>query len=123
MSELLAIGKLAEATGTTVSALRYYDQIKLISPIARVGGKRRFGPESVGLVNFVRRAQGVGFSLEEVREILDDTDGHWKRMVTDKLDALRSRRDELDVMIVMLEEVRNCGCRVVVECPRSPEPC
>ncbi len=123
MSELLAIGVLAEATGVSVSALRYYDQIKLISPVGRVGGKRRFDRESVGRVNFVRRAQATGFTLEEVRQILDDGDGNWNEMVADKLVSLRSQRGELDTMIGMLEEVSHCGCQVVAECPRLPDPC
>ena len=121
--ELLAIGTLADATGASVSALRYYDEIGLITPSARVGGKRQFDPEAVGRVNFVRRAQRVGFSLEEVRDILDDTAGEWHDMVADKLAALRARRNELDVMIDTLEEIRACGCQVVVDCVRARDRC
>ncbi len=123
MSELYAIGKVADATGVSVSTLRYYDEIGLIAPSERVGGKRRFQQDAVGRVNFIRRAQGVGFSLEEVADILDDSDGTWGRMVVDKLAELRSQRKELDLMITMLEEVRTCGCRVVAECPRLGEEC
>ncbi len=123
MSDLLAIGAVAEATGVSVSTLRYYDQIKLIAPTGRVGGKRRFDPASIGRINFVRRAQATGFSLEEIRAILDDSDGNWNEMVADKLAALRSQRGELDVTIRMLEEVSHCGCQVVAECPRLPGPC
>ncbi len=123
MSELLAIGMLADATGVSVSTLRYYDEIGLVAPSERVGGKRRFLPEAVGRVNFIRRAQGVGFSLEEVADILDDSDGAWGRMVVDKLTELGSQRKELDVMITMLEDVQPCGCRVVAECPRLGDEC
>ncbi len=122
-TELLAIGGLADATGVAASALRYYDEIGLIAPAARVGGKRRFDADAIGRVNFVRRAQSVGFSLDEVRGILDDTVGGWNDMVADKLEALRSQRSELDVMIAMLEEVRACGCRVVAECQRTVDSC
>lgn len=116
--ELLAIGGLATATGVAVSALRYYDEIGLVAPSTRIGGKRRFGSEAVGRVNFVRRAQQVGFSLEEIKDILDDTAGAWNDVVAGKLDALRSQRAELDAVIAMLEEVQLCGCRIVAECPR-----
>ncbi len=118
MSELLAIGKLADATGVSVSTLRYYDEIGLVAPSKRVGGKRRFQPDAVGRANFIRRARGVGFSLEEIADILDDSDGAWGKMV-----ELRSQRKELEVMITMLEEVRACGCRVVAECPRLGDEC
>ncbi len=120
--ELLSIGGVAEATGVSVSALRYYDEIGLIAPCARVGGKRRFETSTVGRVNFVRRAQSVGFSLDEVRDILDDTSGAWNTIVADKLAAVRSQRNELDAMIAMLEEVRARGCRVVAEYPRIAKP-
>ena len=121
-SELMAIGTLATATGVAVSALRYYDEVGLITPSTRIGGKRRFDSDAVGRVNFVRRAQQVGFSLEEIRSVLDDTAGTWNDVVVDKLAVLRSRRAELDSMIGMLEEVRVCGCRVVAECPRTANP-
>ena len=120
---LLAIGTLAGATGVAVSALRYYDEVGLITPTTRVGGKRRFGADAVGRVNFVRRAQEVGFSLDEIREILNDTAGTWPEVVADKLAALRSHRAELDTMIAMLDEIRVCGCRVVSECPRMEMTC
>lgn len=120
---LLSIGDIANATGVSVSALRYYDEVGLVSPHTRVGGKRRFEPDTVGRVNFVRRAQSVGFSLDEVRDILDDTSGAWNTIVADKLASLRSQRSEIDDMIAILEEVRTCGCRVVAECPRVASPC
>ena len=117
-SELLSIGTVAEAAGVSVSALRYYDEIGLVTPSARVGGKRRFDSEAVARVVFVRRAQAVGFSLEETKDILDDTVGGWSDIVAQKLAALRSQRRELDQMIAILEDVETCGCRVVLECPR-----
>ncbi len=121
--DLLPIGNIADATGVAVSALRYYDEIGLISPRARIGGKRRFGPEAIGRVNFVRRAKKLGFSLDEVREILDDTSGEWAKLVADRLASLRQQRDELDAMIDVLEEVQACGCEVVAECPRTITVC
>lgn len=120
---LLAIGSLADATGVAVSALRYYEEIGLISSQKRVGGKRRFGADAIGRVNFVRRAQKVGFSLDEVREILDDTSGDWARLVATKLAVLHRQRQELDAVIEVLEEVQSCGCEVVAECPRTITVC
>ena len=114
--ELLSIGKVASSTGVAVSAVRYYDEIGLIETSARVGGKRRFSPETVGRVNFVQRAQEAGFSLAEIRLILDDTAGDWRDLVDAKLNELVHRRAELDAMIEMLTEMRTCGCEVVSTC-------
>lgn len=119
-AELLAIGAIAEATGVSVSALRYYDEIGLIHTAGRVGDKRRFAPEVAGRVNFIRRAVDVGFSLDDVRAILDDTAGSWREHVDSKLAELEERRQQLDEMIEALGEIRSCGCDVVLDCPQAP---
>ena len=118
-ADLLSIGEVARTTGVAVSAVRYYDEIGIISAAARVGGKRRFGPETVGRVNLVRRAQEAGFSLEEIQTILNDEDGRWRDdLIEHKLVELSKRRDRLDTMIAMVREIRDCGCQVVAACPR-----
>ncbi len=70
-TRLLPIGEVAETTGIAVSALRYYEEIGVISSTARVGGKRRFDPATIGRVSFIQRAKEAGFSLEEIGTILD----------------------------------------------------
>lgn len=115
--DLLSIGVVADQTGLAVSALRYYDEIGLISAAARVGGKRRFHAETIGLVSFIRRSQDAGFSLEEIRIILDDQSGGWRTLVDQKLADLVERRSRLDTMIDMLNEVRACGCQAAAACP------
>ena len=115
--ELLTIGQIATATGITVSAVRYYDELGVIASATRVGGKRRFHPETIGTVSFIRRAQEVGFSLDEIHLILDDDAGGWREMVEAKREELIERRQRLDVMIEMVTEVGDCGCEVVAACP------
>ncbi len=117
--DLLPIGEVARSTGVAVSAVRYYDEIGVITASARVGGKRRFDPGTVGRVSFIRRAQEAGFSLDEIRTILDETQGGWHGLVEDKLAELSERRDRLDTMINMLAEIRDCGCEAVASCPRA----
>jgi DNA-binding transcriptional MerR regulator len=120
---LLPIGELAAATGVAVSALRHYDEVGVIATTARVGGKRRFSADAVGRVNFVRRAQSSGFSLAEIRDILNDTAGEAHQIVDDKLAALRDQQVELAMMIAMLEQMQTCGCQVIADCPAIAEPC
>jgi len=116
---LLPIGEVADSTGVAVSAVRYYDEIGVITATARVGGKRRFDPDTVGRVSFIRRAQEAGFSLDEIRTILDETQDAWHSLVEEKLAELSERRDRLDTMISMLVEIRDCGCDAVASCPRA----
>ena len=115
--DLLVIGEVAKTTGISVSAVRYYEEIGVISSAARVGGKRRFDQATIGRVSFIRRAQEAGFSLEEIGTILDDETGIWRVLVDDKLIELIERRDRLDTMISMLAEIRECGCGAVAACP------
>lgn len=117
-ADLLPIGKIAEATGLAVSTIRYYDERGVISATTRVGGKRRFGPEAVGRVNFIQRAQEADFSLDEIQALLDDEAGNRLRIVRDKIAQLTGRRERLDEMITMLHEIQTCGCEAVDHCAR-----
>lgn len=116
--DLLSIGQVADAVNMSVSAVRYYDKIGLISAEKRVGGQRRYVPETPGRVSFVQRAKDAGFSLDEIAEILEDEAGGWHDLVDSKLDELKNRRARLDVMIEVLTMVRACGCEAAAECPR-----
>lgn len=117
MTGTLTIGAVANQTGASVSAIRYYDRIGLIAAAARVGGKRRFTDDTIGRVSFIRRSQEAGFSLDEIRRILDDTAGGWRDLVSSKRTELTRRRDRLDLMIGMLDEIAECGCTAVASCP------
>lgn len=116
--ELLTIGQVAADVGLKVSAVRYYDDIGLIDSATRVGGKRRFDQATVGRVNFVQRAKGAGFTLDEIGQILADDAGDWQQLLAAKLVELKARRDELDATISILSEIQACGCQVVATCPR-----
>ncbi len=114
---LLAIGEVARSAGVTVSAVRYYDEIGVISAATRVGGKRRFDPDAVGRVSFIRRSQQAGLSLDEIRTVLDEQRDSWQALVEAKLAELSERRSNLDTMIELLTEFRDCGCKAVADCP------
>ncbi len=74
-NKLLPIGEIARNAGIAVSTVRYYDENDVISTVTRIGEKRRFAPETNGKVSFIRRAQEVGFSLDDIWTILDDKTG------------------------------------------------
>lgn len=65
------IGELAQRTGKTVTALRYYEEVGLIPPPGRTeGGYREYPPGMVERVRFIAQAQERGFSLEEIAAAL-----------------------------------------------------
>lgn len=67
----LSIGQLARRVGVGVDTVRFYERRGLLLPAARgASGYRIFDEESVRRLHFVRHAQGLGFTLEEIRELL-----------------------------------------------------
>jgi len=117
-ANLLAIGDVAEMTGLAVSAIRYYDEIGLIHSESRVGGPRQFSKPTVGRIRFTQRCQEAGFSLAEIRQILDDTTGAWRGLVDTRVLELVAERDRLDQVIQAFRSIPGCGCDVVAECDR-----
>ena len=71
MDSRLFIGKVAAAAGVSVQAVHYYERLGLLPRAQRtISGYRVYPPEIVERLRFIRQAQGVGFRLEEIREIL-----------------------------------------------------
>lgn len=109
------IGALAEQTGVHVETIRYYQNLGLMPKPARAHGSvRRYGPEAADRLRFIKRAQGLGFSLDEVRLLLDLSVGEHcaetrtfaeqkRALVEKKLADLRSIQAALDKLI------RACG--------------
>ena len=120
-SEGLSIGQLAEATGVSTSSIRYYEKRGLVAAVGRVGDKRRFNPDEVDRLLFVRRAKDAGFSLDQIGVLLDpDGDGS-RAVLADRLGALQQTRVELDRTIDFLERAVECGCVRIAQCPRLIE--
>lgn len=67
----LRIGDVARQAGVTTATVRYYERAGLLpKPPRSAGGYRVYSPRAVEELGFVRRAQGIGFSLDEIREVL-----------------------------------------------------
>lgn len=70
--DAMTIGRLAEETGVHFETIRYYQRLGLIATPAKPRGSvRRYGQDAVGRLRFIKRAQGLGFSLDEVKLLLD----------------------------------------------------
>src|SRR2546422_2750839 len=67
---MLTIGELAQRRGVAPSALRYYEELGLLAPAARVSGQRRHPPEAVGVVGSVLFLADVGFTLAEIKQLM-----------------------------------------------------
>jgi MerR family redox-sensitive transcriptional activator SoxR len=119
----LTIGAVAERTGVATSALRYYEAEGLIHATRTPGGQRRYARDVLRRVSFIRVAQQVGLTLDEVREALASlpeertpTQRDWERLS-------QSWRPRLDTQIRLLERLRDqldscigCGCLSLSVC-------
>lgn len=70
MGEKVMIGAIAKRTGMRPSAVRFYERQGLVTPERLPNGYRAYTGEAMAVLCFIHRAKGLGFSLEEVREIL-----------------------------------------------------
>jgi Cu(I)-responsive transcriptional regulator len=72
MATAFTIGHLARATGTKVETVRYYERIGLLAAPGRTEGNyRAYGTEALSRLSFIRRARDLGFSIDQVRDLLD----------------------------------------------------
>lgn len=123
MKAPLSIGEVAERTGVSSSALRFYESRGLIASLRSDGGQRRYHRDVLRRVAFIRVAQHVGLSLEEIGQALSllpdrrtPRASDWERIST-------SWRDRLDERIVLLQALRGqlsscigCGCLSLKKC-------
>ena len=115
---------MAERTGVSVSALRFYEAEGMVSSTRSTGGQRRFARDVLRRVAFIRVAQRVGLTLDEIRGALADacptqrtpTAADWARLS-------RAWKAQLDERIQLLELVRDdlsscigCGCLSLHAC-------
>ena len=76
MNEGLGIGALSKRTGVNIETIRYYEKIGLLLPPPRtLGGHRVYSDEQLQRLAFIRRSRALGFTLEDIRSLLDLAEG------------------------------------------------
>lgn len=86
--DLIAIGDAAQRLGLRTSALRYYDERGLVSPRARHGGRRMYGPDEMRRLAFLKLAHGLGLPLDTAAAVLDAPGRQWRQTVREQIEAL-----------------------------------
>lgn len=123
----LTIGRLAKAADIGVETIRFYERERLLPEPARTaGGYRQYEPATVDRLVFIRRAKALGFSLDEIRELLglahpEGDRAQVKAVTQHKLAQIDRRIDELRRMRTALADLdRQCsghgpvdGCPIV----------
>jgi MerR family mercuric resistance operon transcriptional regulator len=117
----LTIGKLAEAGGVGVETIRFYQRKGLLETPTRESGIRRYGSQDVRRLRFIRQAQAAGFTLEEIKELLELDAGEDRSRARE---LARSRIDVLDAKISELKRARDALRRLAAECGQGRQgPC
>ena len=125
MSLNLTIGAVAKKAGVNVETIRYYQRLKLLEePPKPPGGVRRYSDTAVSRVQFIKRAQELGFSLDEVEELLRLRRNSGRNRV--RIRAVASQRiEDIEQKIAELERMKRAlaslvhACRegTTLECP------
>ena len=113
--ETMTIGRLAEDTGVHLETIRYYQRLGLMpTPPRPRGSVRRYGQDAAGRLRFIKRAQGLGFSLDEVKLLLDLSVGEHcvetRSLAARKLRIVEDKISELHHIEAALRKlIRACG--------------
>ncbi len=119
----LSIGYVASRTGLAVSAIRFYEERGLVRPDRNAGGQRRFERADIRRLSFVQIAQQLGFSIQQIAEVLEQLPNGRTPTKRDWTQISRSFRKDLDDRILMLSRLRDrldgcigCGCLSLENC-------
>lgn len=134
----MRIGRVAKITGLTPDAIRFYERNSLLpSPPRTAGGFRQYGDADLETLAFIRRVQGLGFKLSEIRGLLRLRGNHLQRCapvrrrlqeklvdVRGKIASLRKLEHELNLALRSCNKElrkRNAHCPILQERkPRKP---
>ena len=122
---LLDIGRASKASGVSIKMIRHYEAIGLLAKAARTSANYRvYGPNDIHVLRFIRRSRSLGFSMEEIKELL----GLWqnrsrssaavKKIAGRHIDELKGKIAEMANMVRTLEDLsRHCHGDHRPECP------
>ena len=118
----LRAGEVARRAGVNIQTLRYYERRGLLTAPARSnGGHRRYPPDAVALLGVIKAAQRLGFTLDEVAELLEagrrgHPTGHLRQRAVDKIAEVDRKISDLTTIRAALAEVVAAGCDSLTGC-------
>ena len=124
-SGLLDIGRASKASGVSVKMIRHYESIGLLKNVARTFANYRvYGAGDIHTLRFIRRARALGFSMDDIRELLalwqnkSRPSASVKKIAGGHVDDLRRRIAEMQSMVATLEHLtHNCHGDQRPDCP------
>ena len=118
---LTTIGRIADAVGVPTSTLRYYEREGLLKPAGRsASGYRLYDPAATEQLRFIRTAQSVGFSLDDIKALLSLDE---RTSCTKVQDMIKDRLGEVARRIAELKSVERTLTQALNRCRKSQEGC
>ena len=116
--ELLSISEVGEATGLQSSALRYYEKAGLITPEARLGGRRHYAPTVLQRLAVIALLQEVGFTIGEIAELIERKGRRerWRSLAMNKLEEIDAHLERVKAARDLLMAAVECGCSGLESC-------
>ena len=121
----LTIGAVAKRVGVPIDTIRYYEREGLLpAPQRRASGYRSYGEGAIAQLRFIRRAKQLGFTLEEIRELLALSHDRQLGVKAVKQRA-QQRLAAIDARMAELQRVRDGLAQLIQVCPGhgAPEQC
>ncbi|HWH73346.1 MerR family transcriptional regulator [Methylibium petroleiphilum] len=112
----LTIGRLAKAAGVGVETVRYYQSRGLLRVPAANGGFRIYPASAIDRIAFIKRAQALGFTLDEVRGLLDLEDGRNRRAIQS---VAQARLDQIEGKLADMQRMRGVLSELLHRCRQA----
>ena len=114
----LTIGRLAKAAEVNVETIRYYQRVGLIvEPVKPLEGFRIYPNETINRIRFIKRAQKLGFSLQDITNLLELGDGH----CDDVREQAEAKLGQIETQIKDLQAMRKTLKKLITECTSGNE--
>ena len=122
---LMDIGRAARASGVSVKMIRHYEEIGLLKNVARTFANYRvYGPNDIHVLRFIKRSRDLGFSVEDIRELLSlwqnksRPSAAVKKIARAHAEALQTKITEMQAMLGTLEHLtQHCHGDQRPDCP------
>ena len=128
MGAAFTIGQVAKQAGIRTSRIRYYEGVGLLSAAPRVSGHRVYGAEVLDTLRLIQFGQDAGFSIDEIRHVLDGFDRRtpaserWQKVAKRKLQDVATLIERAQRMQRILESLLSCECIQLSECIGACSP-
>ncbi len=114
----MTIGGLAERFGLRPHVLRHWEAAGLLVPAERINGRRRYATRHIARVAMIVRGKAAGFSLEQLRDVLDARDAETRRTLLQNHHAELERRiREIEASRTLIEHAMSCRADDFTQCP------